>query len=55
MGSMITYEQINYLADFNTIYFNILLNQEQRNYDLTFKEIDDKIEIAASEQIEKYD
>ena len=52
---MITYEQINYLADFNTIYFNILLNQEQRNYDLTFKEIDDKIEIAASEQIEKYD
>lgn len=52
---MITYEQINYLADFNTIYFNILLNQEKRNYDLTFKEIDDKIEHAASEQIEKYD
>ena len=54
MESIIDYEQIKYVDDFNTIYYNILLAQEKRNYDLTFKEIDYKIENAANELIENY-
>ena len=55
MWSMIDYKQIKYVDDFNAILYNIILTQEKRNAALTFKEIEDKIESAAKEQIEKYD
>ena len=55
MGSMIEYMQQKYVDDFNTIFFNILLAQEKRNHDLTFNEIEEKIDNAANEQSDKYD
>ena len=55
MWSMIDYKQIKYVDDFNAILYNIILTQEKRNAALTFKEIEDKIESAANEQIEIFE